>query len=299
MVIKESFGDRVFNAINFVILTLILLVVLYPLIYIVSASFSNPDAVTSGKMWLIPIGFTLDGYKQVFSNSAILTGFGNTLFYVGVGTLLNLACTMPAAYALSKKRLAGRNFFMFLITFTMFFSGGLIPSYMLMKGLGLVNTRWVMIFTGLVGAYNLIISRTYFASTMPQELEEAAYIDGCSTTRSFLSIALPLAKPIIAVIALYYAISRWNGYFTAMVYITDKSKYPLSLVLQQLLRQSVKTEQLVNLGIIDAADYIKAQKMVTLLRYAMIVVSTTPLIILYLFVQKYFVKGIMIGSIKG
>jgi len=297
MVIKESSGDKVFSIVIYIILTIFFLLVLYPLLYVIAASVSDPKYVTSGQMWLIPMGFTLEGYTRVLVNPDVLNGFKNSLIYTGFGTLAQLVCTLTAAYALSKKKLPGRRIFSFLILLTMYFQGGLIPTYLLYKSLHIMNTVWVMVLPGLVGVYNLIIARTFFASGVSPELEEAAYIDGCSTTRSFVSIVLPLAKSIIAVLALYYIIAHWNAYFSAMIYLTNTKMYPLATVLQNILVQNQLSSALLDLG--TGADIAAKVRMGNPIKYSVIVVSSIPLIILYPFIQRFFVKGVMIGSLKG
>jgi len=298
MVIKESAGDRVFNIINHIILFLILAAVLYPLIFVVSASISDPVLVNTGKMLLLPRGLTIDGYIRVFQNSEIMTGYKNTIMYTVAGTLLNLVFTLTSAFALSKKELVGRNVFMLLISFTMYFSGGLIPTYLLISKLKLINTFGVMVIPGLVAAGNLIIARTFFQSTIPHEIEEAAKIDGCSYTRAFLRIVLPLSKPLIAVMALYYSIGHWNSYFSAMLYLRDPSRYPMQLILRRILVQETIMQTMTNQP--GAQELItESIRMASLIRYSVIIVSTLPLIIVYPFLQKYFAKGVMIGAIKG
>ena len=242
--IKESTGDKTFNVINLFLLALILIVVLFPLIHILSASISDPDLVSTGKVLLIPKDINFEGYKKVFQNKEIMTGYKNTIFYTVIGTLANLAVTLPAAYALSKKRLIGRKGIMFFMAFTMYFSGGMIPTYLLIRDLKLLNTYSVLIVSGLVSTYNLIICRTFFASSVPAELEEAAMIDGCSTTRTFLTIVLPLSKALLGVMVLYYGVSHWNSYFNAMIYITDRKKVPLQLVLREILVEQQMASQM-------------------------------------------------------
>ena len=300
MVIKESFGDRVFSAINITLLFIILFVVLYPIAFILSASISDPQYVNTGQMWLIPKGLTFEGYKLVFLDESIMVGYKNTIIYTVLGTVLNLIFTMTAAYALSKKYLPGRNAFMLYIAFTMYFSGGLIPSYLMIRGFGWINSLWVMIIPGLVGVTNLIISRTFFANSVPQELEEAAMIDGSSVTRIFLTIVLPLSKPVISVMALYYGVSHWNSYFGALIYLHDRNRYPLQLVLREILIQNQMKTQMMASGIVQDEDILNQQlRLASLIRYSVIVVSSLPVIIVYPFLQRYFAKGVMIGAIKG
>ncbi|MGI6652910.1 MAG: carbohydrate ABC transporter permease [Christensenellales bacterium] len=298
--IKQTRADRIFDAVVLILMTLLMLIVLYPLIFIVSASVSNPDNVNQGKVWLLPVGFTLEGYYRVFQDAEILIGYRNTFFYTIVGTMLNLALTLTAAFSLSKRDLAGRNVFMFLIAFTMYFSGGMIPSYLLVKSLGLLNTWWVLIITSGISTYNLIISRTFFQNGVPQDIEEAAFIDGCSPVRVFISVVLPLSKALIGVMALYYGVSHWNSYFSALIYVTDRTKIPLQLVLREIL-----IEQQMKATMMQAGDFVDellldAQvRLAALVRFSVIIVSSLPVLIVYPFLQKYFNQGVMIGSLKG
>ncbi len=299
-VIKESPGDRIFNLLNLLILTIVLVIVLFPLIHIVAASVSDPDYVSTGKVSLLPKGFNIEGYRKVFQYKDIMVGYRNTIFYTIVGTLVNLAVTLPAAYALSKKRLMGRNGFMFFMAFTMYFSGGMIPTYILIRDLNLLNTYGVLIVSGAVNTTNLIICRTFFTSSIPPELEEAAMIDGCSTTRTFLTIVLPLSKALLGVMVLYYGIGHWNSYFNALIYLTDRSKVPLQLVLREILIEQEMASQMLESGAAVSDDLRKMQmKLASLIKYSAIVVSSLPVLIVYPFLQKYFEKGVMLGSLKG
>lgn len=292
--IKDSFEDKIFNFVNDFLLLLAALIVLYPLIYIVSCSFSSPDAVAKGKVVLWPVDFSLRGYEEVFSYKAIVTGFANSTFYTVVGTTVNILMTVAAAYPLSRKEMPGRRFLLFLFTFTMLFNGGLIPSYLLISNLGLINTRAVMIIPLALNVFNVHICRTYFETTIPDELVEAAHLDGISHTRFIAQIAMPLSKAIIAVLVLYYGLGHWNSYFQAFLYLTDKNKYPIQIVLRDILILNQ-----VNEIITDPILYEKRRGMAQLLKYALIVVSSTPFMIAYPFVAKHFVKGVMIGAVKG
>lgn len=299
--IRESRSDKLFLIINYVYLLLALVVVLYPLVYIISASISNPKLVSSGEMWLFPKGLTLDGYKLVFNNPKIWIGYKNTIFYTVIGTLLNLAVTLPAAYALSRSDFVGRHLFMGMFLVTMFFSGGLIPSYLLIKNLGLVNSVGALILPVAASVWNIIVARTFFQSTIPKELQEAAHVDGCTNFRLFMKIVLPLSSPIIAVMALFYGVGHWNSYFPALIYLNDDMKYPLQLVLRQILvlqEMSAETTGAAISGDIARAMANKAE-IAALVRYAVIIVSTLPVIAVYPFLQRYFVQGVMIGSVKG
>ncbi|WP_152395354.1 carbohydrate ABC transporter permease [Paenibacillus guangzhouensis] len=293
--IRESGSDRAFTIVNYVILSIVLLIILYPLIYVVSASFSSSYAVLSGKVWLWPVEPSLDGYKAVFKNKNILTGFQNTLFYTIAGTLINVIMTILAAYPLSRRDFHGRNVFMLIFVFTMMFSGGLIPTYFVVKGLHMIDTVWAMLIPTALSVWNVIIMRTYFQTTIPHELLEASQMDGCNDFRFLRSIVLPLSGPILAVIALFYAVGHWNQYFNAMIYLKDPGLYPLQLILRDILVQNeVKIDML---G--DVKTAAARQGLRELLKYSLIVVSSVPLLIVYPFVQKFFVKGVMIGSIKG
>ena len=239
--------------------------------------------------------FSLEGYKAVFSNDDIITGYMNTIFYTVCGTFVNVCVTVIAAYPLSRKDLVGQNFFAFLFSFTMLFSGGMIPNYLLMKDLHLLNTRWVMIIPGALSVYNMLVVKTFFQSSIPGELLEAAQIDGCSDAKYFFKILLPLSKASIAVITLYYAVSHWNSYFNALMYLDDRTKIPLQLVLREILvSNKISGEMIYDQELLEAK-----QNLSELLKYSLIVVSSLPIICVYPFVQKYFVKGVMVGSVKG
>jgi multiple sugar transport system permease protein/putative aldouronate transport system permease protein len=293
--LKGSKGDRAFYFFNNAILTIIFIIVLYPVVYVVSASFSSYTAILSGEVFLWPVRPTLEGYIAVFKSPDILLGYSNTAFYTIVGTFVNVILTIMAAYPLSRKDFVGRNLIMFLFTFTMFFSGGMIPSYLLIKSLGLLNTRWVMIIPGAIGVWNVIMTRTFFASTIPDEMLEASQLDGCSNFKFVTSIVIPLSKPIIAVISLYYSVGHWNAFFDALIFLSDKQLYPLQIFLRNILISSQTDISM----IIDLAQQEKMQQIEAVLKYSLIIVSSLPVMIAYPFVQKYFVKGVMIGALKG
>ncbi|MFD5018497.1 carbohydrate ABC transporter permease [Paenibacillus sp. NPDC058367] len=298
--IKLSKRDRIFLICIYTYVAIALLLVAYPILYIISASISDPKMVASGEMWLFPKGITFKGYEIVFQNSKIWTGYRNTILYTLLGTTINLVVTMPAAYALSRKDFVGRGFFMGMFMVTMFIGGGLVPTYMLVKGLGMVNTMWALVLPGAASIWNIIVSRTFFANSIPAELQDAAQIDGATNIRLFLRIVLPLSMPIIAVMALFYGVGHWNSYFGAMIYLNDDAKYPLQLVLRQILVLQEMQSQVG--GIIDAtaaaAQNNKAE-IASLVKYGVIIVSTLPIIAVYPFLQRYFVQGVMIGSVKG
>lgn len=290
--------DKVINTVATLLALLVLIVTLYPLVFVVSASFSDPKQITAGNIVLLPRGFTLDGYKLVFEDDSIWIGYRNTIFYTIFGTILNMLFTIPCAYALSRKDLWGSNFIMKIFTFTMFFGGGMIPTYFAMKSFGMLNTIWAMLFPGLVGVSNLIIARTYFASSIPWELQEAALIDGCSNTRLLLSIILPLSGPIIAVLTLYYMVGHWNAYFSALIYLTKQQLFPLQLFLRNILMVDQSAE-LLQADPETLNDYMYRLQLKQSMQYGLVVVSTLPMLILYPFMQKFFGKGVMIGAIKG
>lgn len=293
--IKESNMDRLFNVINYVILTLFLITILYPLIYITSASISSSEAVVSGRVWLWPVDPTLMGYDAVFKHKLIVSGFLNSFYYTVAGTLINVVMTILAAYPLSRKDFYGRNVFMFLFVFTLMFSGGLIPTYLLVKDLGMLNTTWSMLLPGALGIWNMIITRTYFQTTIPDELLEASQLDGCTDFQFVWKIVFPLSGPIIAVITLFYAVGHWNSFFNALIYLKSQKLFPLQLVLRDIL---VQNDVDMNM-LVDVQEAAKREGLRELLKYSLIIVATLPLMIVYPFVQKYFVKGIMIGSLKG
>lgn len=286
--------EKWFDAAVYLVAFLILCLVLYPLLFVVSASFSDPVKVIEGKVWLLPQGFTLEPYKLVFENESIWTGFRNTLLYTSVGTFANVFLTIIAAYPLSRRDLPGRNAFMFLITFTMFFNGGLIPTYLLVKDMGMINTVWAMIVPTAIAAYNLIIMRTYFQTSIPFEIQESASIDGCSNVRMLFSIVIPLSKPIIAVIVLFYAVGHWNAYFNALIYLRDSALFPLQLILREILILNQSDDM--GMGQIGMSERVMLAESI---KYSVIIVSSLPVLLIYPFIQKYFVKGVMIGSIKG
>ena len=290
--------DRIINAVACFVCGFVLLLTLYPLVYVLSASFSDPVSVTRGELLLLPIKPTLEGYATILDYSPIWVGYRNTIFYTIVGTGVNLLCTIPCAYALSRKDLYGRNVLMFLFTFTMFFSGGLIPTYLMMKKLGMINTIWAMLVPGAVSAYNLIIARTFYANSIPKELGEAAMIDGCSNTKMFLRIMLPMSMPMVAVIMLYYAVGHWNSYFNALIYLSRAELYPLQLYLRNILLQDMMLDMLS--GDSEAMEaMIRRLQLKESMQYGIVVVSSLPILIIYPFLQKYFAKGVMMGAIKG
>lgn len=288
--------DATIEVVNIVFLSIIAVIILYPLIYVLSASFSDAMSVTSGKMFLWPVDLTLENYEEVFKNKNIVLGFRNSIIIMVSGTVINLLTTILAAYPLSRRDLWGHSVIMKLITFTMFFNGGLIPSYLLIgKTLGLMDNWLSLILPGAISVYNMIIMRTYFMTSVPFELQEAAEIDGCSMFGILARIVLPLSGPVIAVIALYYAVGHWNSYFNALLYITSEDLQPLQLYLRKVLTLN-NAQSLMQMG----ADEMARQAMrAETIKYSVIVVSSIPMLIMYPFVQRFFVKGVMIGAIKG
>lgn len=290
-----SRDDKIFTVIVIVILTLFFIAVLYPCVFVISASFSSGTAVQSGRVVLWPVDFSLDGYETVFNTPTVWTGYRNSLIYTVGGTIVNLCMTLLAAYCLSRHDLPGRGIIMLAFTFTMFFSGGLIPMYMQVQNLHLLNNPLALILPGAISVYNMIVARTFISNTIPMELLEASQIDGCSDIRYFVSIVLPLSKAIIAVLTLFYAVGHWNSYFNAMIYLHDKDLYPLTLFLREILMSTNIDPSTVS----DPELQARLADMAAVIKYALIVVSVVPVLLIYPFVQKHFVTGVMIGSVKG
>lgn len=296
-VTRKTRGDRIFDAFNTLFLLLVGLIIAYPLYFVVIASISDPNVVNKGGVILWPKGVTMLGYEKLFQDKNIWTGYANTFFYTFAGTTLNVIVTVCAAYALSRKDLVGRGVLMKYFIFTMYFSGGLIPMFIQINSMGLYNTRWVLIILGMLSVYNMIITRTFFESSIPDELLEAAKLDGCSDLRFFASIVLPLSHAIIAVLIVYYGVGHWNQYFNALIYVSKQEYYPLQIVLREILIQSRQTEAVVSEG--QIAELLEKNKYAELIKYGVIVVSSLPVMIMYPFAQKFFVKGVMLGAVKG
>ncbi len=294
--IKNDISDRIFSVFNFIFLTVFMLLVLYPIVFVISASFSDPNAIMSGKVWLYPVNPTLEGYAAALRYERIWTGFKNSFLYAGFGTTINVALTVMAAYPLSRKDFAGRNVITFIFAFTMWFSGGLIPTYILVKNLNMLDTVWAMLLPNAVGVWNIIITRTYFQTNIPLELLESAKLDGCDDFRFIAKIVIPLSAPILAVISLFYAVAHWNSYFNAFIYLSDRNRFPLQLILREIILLNQADDMLTGSNLADSE---KRRYMSELLKYSTIIVSSLPVIIVYPFVQKFFVKGIMVGAIKG
>lgn len=295
---NRSWDDILYTWITRIFLVIMVGLMLYPVYFVVVASFSSPVYVNNGTFLIFPKGFTLRGYKEVFRDERIWIGYANTIFYTVCGTILGTSVTLLAGYALSRKDLPGRAVIMKLLVFTMYFSGGMIPFYLIVKGLGLLDTRISMIILGSLSVYNVIVVRSFMASNIPDELYDAAIIDGCGNGRFFMQIVVPLSKAVIAVIVLYIAVSKWNSYFNALLFLSDTDKYPLQVILRQIL---LAGEAMLNdtetMQDMQAAAELRNMAMVV--KYSVIVVATAPIICVYPFIQKYFVKGVMIGSVKG
>ena len=293
--VKLGREDKIFYTICYTIIIILTILVLYPIVYIVSASFSDAAALARGDVWLWPVDFSLDGYQAVFNYNKVWIGYRNTIFYVIAGTLINIAMTLICAYPLARKGLPGRSAFAYLFSFTMLFGGGMIPNYLLVKSLGMVDEVWAMLIPGAMSVYNMIVCRTFIQSNIPEELLESSQIDGCNDFLFFFKMVLPLSKAIIAVLTLWYAVGHWNAYFSAFMYLYDENLYPLQIFLRDILVSSDFSGDL----FMDAEELAAMQSLKLLLKYALIVVSTAPLFTIYPFLQKYFVKGVMIGSVKG
>ena len=293
--IRATHEDRLFYFGNNILLLFFFVITFYPVLYLFSSSISSPEAVATGQVVLFPVGFSTRGFQMVLQNRDIVTGYLNSFIYTIVGTLLNVAITLITAFVLSRRELVGRGVISFFFAFTMWFSGGLIPSYLLMQSLGILNTRWVMWLPGLLGVWNVIICRTYISGNIPEELFESVSIDGCGYYRFFIHIVFPLSGAIVAVMALFYGIGHWNAYFNAFIYLTDKDLFPLQIVLRNILIQNAIESDM----IIDTNTSMANVGLVELLKYALIIAACLPLWVIYPFVQRFFVRGVMIGSIKG
>ena len=293
--VKISTGDQMFYLISGLILTAIFLLILYPCIFVVSASFSSGTAVQSGKVILWPVDISFVGYDTVFHNVNIWKGFINSLFYTFAGTIINVTLTMLAAYPLSRKDLVGRDKLMLFFTFTMFFNGGIITNYILVSKLGLIDTRWSMLLPGAMSIYNMIIARTFLQNSIPNELLEAAELDGCTDIQYLFQVVLPLSKAVLAVLVLFYGVAHWNTYFNAMIYLRNRELFALTLFLKEILISGQIDPSTVS----DPELAEKVSQLAGVIKYSLIVVSMVPVMIVYPFVQKYFVKGVTIGAVKG
>lgn len=298
----RSLDDKIFDAVTFIILTLIFVIVAYPLYFIIISSISDPKAVAAGEVVLFPVGFSLDGYMEVFKTKTVMRGFTNSLLYTAVGVSINLFVTLPTGYALSRKDFYGKKSITLFYIVTMFVSGGLMPTYLVIRNLSMINTIWALVIPGSLSVYNMIVCRTFFTTTIPDELLEAAKIDGCGNTKFFFSIVLPLSGAITAIMVLYYGIGHWNSYFSALIYITNREKWPLQLELRSILienslAQSAATMMASTPEAIEEKNRLAA--LMEMMKYSLIIISTIPVMILYPFIQKHFVKGVTIGSVKG
>ncbi|ETT64633.1 carbohydrate ABC transporter permease [Paenibacillus sp. FSL H8-0457] len=291
----QSRSERIAGVFIYIILSFITLLVLYPLFFVLIASISAPETVMRGEVWLWPKELSFVGYERLFANSDLMRGFMNTLLYTTTGTALNVLMTIAAAYPLSRADFNGRGIFTAIIVFTMFFSGGMIPNYLLVKELGMLDTIWAIIIPSAVSVWNIIIMRTFFQSSIPKEMQEAAFIDGASNMRVLWRIVLPLSGPILAVMVLFYAVGHWNSYFSALIYLSDRTNYPMQLFLREILVQGQMQEM------VDISDDSLARSLMDAeaIKYAAVIVTNLPMLLLYPFLQKYFVKGVMIGAIKG
>jgi putative aldouronate transport system permease protein len=292
---RQARGDATFDAVNYTVLALFFLLVLYPCLFIASASFSSTNAVITGRVWLWPVEPSLRGYQAVFEYKAVWWGFTNSLIYAAFGTVISVTLTVTAAYPLSRPDFVGRGWIAFAFLFTIMFSGGLIPTYLLVRSLGMLNSRWAMIVPSAVSVFNVLITRTYFQTNIPPEMLEAARLDGASDLTFLRRVVLPLSGPILAVITLFYAVGQWNSYFSALLYLNDPHLFPLQLVLRSILIQN----QIDASMIMSEEDLVARQGLEDLLKYSLIMVATAPVLIIYPFAQKYFVRGVMIGAIKG
>ena len=297
--VKRCREDVIFDTVIFIILTLILFVVAYPLYWVIISSFSDPTAVSAGKVLLRPMGFTLKGYVEVFKNSQVMRGFFNSIVITFVGVCVNLAVTLPTAYALSRDNFSGKKPITVFYMITMFFGGGMIPTYLVVKNMHLLNTIWALVLPGCLSVYNMIVARTFFKSNISEELYEAGEIDGCTQSRFFFQIALPLSKAIIAIMVLYYGVGHWNSYFSALLYISDQDKYPLQLVLRNILITNQTALSQTATTAAARAALQEQQQLIDVMKYSLIIISSVPVLIMYPLVQKHFVKGVMIGSVKG
>lgn len=298
---QAGWDDRIFLIVVYTFMILVAFCCLYPLYFTVIASLSNPDAVYTGKVTLLPVGFSTQSYEMVFGDTRIWRGYGNSIYYTVVGTLFNLLLTIPGAYALSKRRMYCRGLFTTIFIFTMYFSGGMVPYYILLKNLNLLNTRWVLIIGGGVSVYNMVVTRTYFQNNVPETLCEAARIDGASEFGTFLRVVLPISGPIVAVMALYYAVSHWSSYFAGMVYVTNPDIQPLQVVLRKILilNETAYADAMASGDATLISNAEKRAQVVAAMKYAVVFIGSLPMLILYPFIQKHFVKGIMVGSLKG
>ena len=292
---ENSYSDKIFDVVNVLVMLVLLVVFVWPLWFVLIASFSDPFEVTMGNVFLVPKGLTLDSYKTMLKYSQILTGYANSIFYTVVGTVINLVMSVCFAYPLSRKDFPPRKVLLMLFLFTMYFSGGMIPTYLVVKQVGILNTRWAMILPGAISVYNCLVVRNYFMNSIPGELEEAATLDGANAAQYLVKVVLPLSKPVIAVVGLYYAVSHWNAYYSALLYLQDLELYPL----QSILRNIMNSVQMINDTSLSAEEIDAMVRLEMTMKYSVIVAAAFPMLCLYPFIQKYFVKGVMVGAVKG
>ena len=294
--IKQRKSDNVFDVVNITLLIILAFIFIYPLWFVLIASVSDPNEIWSGNVILFPKGVSFTGYEKILQQSDIWIGYRNSIFYTIAGVCISLFMTVSAAYPLSRKDFKARNFLMGIYTFTMFFNGGLIPSYLLVKNLGMIDSVWAILLPSCISVYNVIVTRTYFQNSIPYELYEAASIDGCTNFKYLLSVVLPLSKPILAVMVLFYGVSKWNEFFNSLIYLSSRDKFPLQLFLKELLVQSQITSEITG---VDQRWAVEQMRLSESIKYGVIGVASLPVLMIYPFVQKYFVKGVMVGSIKG
>lgn len=297
--IKRCKEDVIFDTVIFIVLTILLLIVAYPLWWVIISSVSDPKAVSGGQVIWHPIGFTLKGYLEVFKDDSIVRSFLNSVLYTVCGVLVNLAVTLPTAYALSRDRFSGKKAITMFYVITMFFSGGLIPTYLVVQNMHLLDTMWALILPGCLSVYNMIVARTFFKTNISEELYEAAEIDGCTQGRFFFQIALPLSGAITAIMVLYYGVGHWNSYFSGLIYLSDQNKYPLQLVLRSILITNESALQQAATTAEARAALNEKKELIEVMKYSLIIISSIPVSVLYPFIQRHFVKGVMIGSVKG
>lgn len=299
---SRSLDDKIFDLVTFLVLTLIFIIVAYPLWFVIISSFSDPKAVSAGEVLFTPVRFTLDGYREVLKNSTVMRGFFNSIRYTTVGVLINLVVTLPTAYALSRKDFRLSRPIMIFYLITMFVSGGLMPTYLVIKNLGMIDTIWALVIPGCLSVYNLIVCRTFFSTSIPHEMFEAATIDGCGNTRFFFSMVLPLSGAIIAIMVLYYGVGHWNSYFSALIYLPSREKWPLQLELRSILIQNSLAQEASKVVATSPEALAAKERLMALtemMKYSLIIIASIPVLILYPFIQRHFVKGVTIGSVKG
>ena len=297
--LKRARADVIYDTIIFIILTFLFLIVAYPLYFVIISSVSDPIEVSAGKVTFTPVGFTLDGYKEVFKTKTVMRGFANSILYTLVGTGINLLVTIPTSYALSRPDFTLRRPITLFYIITMFVSGGMMPTYLIVKNTGLLDTMWALVLPGCLCVYNMIVARTFFKTTIPLELMEAAKLDGCGNTKFFLYVVLPLSGAITAILCLYYGVGHWNSYFSALIYIQDRSKWPLQLELRNILvlNTNIQTNRVMTEE--ELLEKKRLDALMEMMKYSLIIISSIPVLVIYPFVQKHFVKGVMIGSVKG